>query len=235
MGRAAGREVQALRQHRHRRHPLEGAHGAALEIGYLLPSSGYVPGHHSGAAPLEDLISDRALSDRARAMPGEDLSASQVLAALDDAAGPGPRAAALHQPARRFADPWCRAVTNLAITPDPDVISVGGVSSSDVVFLPPLRSTLDQDVPYSPTLVVSRTPNDLSMPGALLLACRSTGVRVSAVSLPTDRIAAARAAPVPVAHTSRPRARARRPRTSRAQRRLPPHVRDLRSSRPGRP
>ena len=181
--------------------PLEGAHGAALEIGYLLPSSGYVPGHRSGAAPLEDLISGRALSDRARAMLGEHVSASQVLEVLNDTAGAGPRATALRRLAREFVDQWCRAVTNLAIALDPDVISVGGgVSSASTVFLPPLRAALDEYVPYPPRLVVSRTPNDLSMLGALLLAYRSLGVEVPAVSLPADRERAeARAVPATVA------------------------------------
>jgi len=172
--------------------PLEGAHGAALEVGYLLPSSGYVPGHRSGAAPMEDLISGRALRDRAREMIGEDLSASQVLAVLDGAAPAGPRGDALRRLAQDFVDQWCRAVTNLAVALDPDIISVGGgVSSASAVFLPPLRAALDEYVPFPPRLVVSRTPNDLSMLGALLLAYRTMGADVPAVSLPADRMRAA--------------------------------------------
>jgi predicted NBD/HSP70 family sugar kinase len=160
--------------------PLNGAHGAALEIGYLLPSTQYVPGHRSGAAPLEDLISGRALGERATRLCGQHLTATDVLATIESMSPAGnPQVGDLQLLAEEFIDHLCRAVVNLAISLDVDVISVGGgVAVASRSFLPALRAALDEYVPFPPKLTASPAPNDLSMRGALLLAYKAAGLGV---------------------------------------------------------
>ncbi|GGI01234.1 ROK family protein [Arthrobacter liuii] len=167
--------------------PLTGAHGAALEIGYLLPAApGRPPGHRSGAAPLEDLISGRALTDRVAELGAGHLEASELLArAGTDGRESGGQD--LKRVAESFIEEFVHAVTNLAITLDPERISIGGgVATQDAatVFLPPLRAALAEYSPYPPEVQVSAAANDLSMLGALLLAYRTLGFGVPALSVP---------------------------------------------------
>ncbi|MBT1004177.1 ROK family protein [Paenarthrobacter sp. DKR-5] len=165
--------------------PLGGAHGAALEVGYLLPSTALGPGHRSGAAPLEDLISGSALSQRAKDVAGTELSASDVLSLLLEPVAVPPGGPALRDLAEQAVEQLCRAVVNLAVTLDPDTISVGGgVCAAAPAFIPALRSALDEYVPYPPRLVLSSTPDDLSMLGALLLAYRDAGADVGSLTFP---------------------------------------------------
>ncbi|WP_141305629.1 ROK family protein, partial [Sinomonas atrocyanea] len=167
--------------------PLMGAHGAALEIGYFLPAApGRPPGHRSGAAPLEDLISGRALTRRAAEMGAPDLDASELIA-LAGSRGPGGRSRALERMAEDAVEELVRAVVNLAVVLDPEKISIGGgvaTESAAAAFLPPLRAALEEYVPYPPEVLVSPDANELSMLGALLLAYRRLGCPVPAVKMP---------------------------------------------------
>lgn len=163
--------------------PLTGANGAALEIGYLIPTSARQRrGHRSGTAPLEDAVSGRALSARALEATGEPIAASAVIESWRESGRPQ---TALSQLAGEFMDQLVHAVSNLAISLDPDIISIGGgVTSAADVFMPRLRDALDEFVPFPPLIRVSPAANDLSMLGALLLAYRSLEVPVPAIRLP---------------------------------------------------
>jgi predicted NBD/HSP70 family sugar kinase len=170
--------------------PLMGAHGAALEIGYLLPTAPAHPaGHRSGAAPLEDLISGRALTQRAAALGAGHLDASEVLALAHPphlATGTLP---GLRQLAEDAVAELVHAVVNLAVALDPERISVGGgvaTHAAAQAFLPPLHAALEEYVPYPPEVLISPDANELSMLGALLLAYRRLGCAVPAVKTPID-------------------------------------------------
>ncbi|AMM31021.1 glucokinase [Sinomonas atrocyanea] len=172
--------------------PLMGAHGAALEIGYLLPTAPARPaGHRSGSAPLEDLISGRALTRRAAALGVGHIDASEVLA-LAGRSGPGD---AVRPEMRRLAEgaiaELVHAVVNLAVVLDPERISIGGgvaTRAASQAFLAPLRTALEEYVPCPPEVFVSSSANELSMLGALLLAYRSMGCAVPAVDMTADAV-----------------------------------------------
>ncbi|WP_169795883.1 ROK family protein [Curtobacterium ammoniigenes] len=162
--------------------PLLGAHGAALEIGYLLPTGPMGAGHRSGAAPLEDRISGRGLQDRATAAGHAGLTASAVVH------GHGPGETALVELAADFTEELVRAVVNLAITLDSDAICFGGGMAAGIgggmaagiggaadVFLDPVRSALAEYAPYPPRVSLSTRPDQSSLFGAIRIACAAAG------------------------------------------------------------
>lgn len=156
--------------------PVTGAHGAALEIGYLLPSGSYGSGHRSGSAPLEDLISGRALQDRARARGLGEVRASDVLATLGADTG-GPLITGCQELAEEFVDQFTRAVVNLCVAFDADAVSIGGgIAEATDVFLDPLRAKLDEYAPFPPRLTLAQRPGDSSLFGALRLALDVAGI-----------------------------------------------------------
>lgn len=163
--------------------PLMGANGAALEIGYLLPvSASHSRGHKSGSAPLEDAVSGRALGDRALASTGEPATASEILDAWAKNPASG---SALSELGGEFVNELIHMASNLAITLDPDTISIGGgVTAAADVFMPRLRDALEEFVPYPPAVTVSPMAGDLSMLGALLIAYQSLETPVPSLCLP---------------------------------------------------
>ncbi|MBT2503749.1 ROK family protein [Curtobacterium sp. ISL-83] len=162
--------------------PLNGAHGAALEIAYLLPGGPSDRGHRSGAAPLEDLISGRALRARAARSGSPDVVASTIIDGYGDPGSP------LHGLATEFVREFGRAVANLAITLDTDRICFGGgIAAATDSFLAPLRSLLDEYVPFPPELSVSARPDESSLFGAIRIACDAAGWRPEDVANPYGR------------------------------------------------
>lgn len=168
--------------------PLNGAHGGALEIGYLLPASELGPGHRSGAAPLEDRMSGRAMRERAVQHGLGPMTASAILqAAAHDDADPAVRALA-----DDFVDQLTRAVVNLSITLDADAVCIGGgIASATDAFLGPLRTMLDEYVPYPPRLAIAERPDDSSLFGAIRIACDEAGLAPARVRNPYDGAAPA--------------------------------------------
>ena len=148
--------------------PLNGAHGAALEIAYLMPASGSrPPGAASGAAPLEDLISGRALAEQAEQAGLAGWTASRLLTEAPIAAAPF---------VARFLDELTRAAVNLAVALDVDAVCVGGgIAAATDAFLPPLRAALDEYAPFPPRLALAAHPHDASLRGALRIACDEAG------------------------------------------------------------
>ena len=133
---------------------VEGAHGAAGEIGYF--TNGPEPGVASGRAPLEERVGGRALLERG-GRSAEDLFAS------DDPASRAIVDAALTEMAVHVA--------NLATLLDPQRIAVaGGLMGSRERVLGALEERLREATPFPPELVPARFAADGPLRGALTLA-----------------------------------------------------------------
>jgi glucokinase len=167
---------------------LRGAHGAALEIAYQVPSSGPLRGFRQGGAPLEEAFSGAGLQKSASALLGRPTGTDEVFAAmtlpLDSVRYDRPvlerpsddktRLAALGQQALDLA---ARAVANLAIALDPQVVAVsGGMLGSADQIIPRLGAALAQLVPFPPRLVLAHFAQHAPLAGACLLAYRAAGL-----------------------------------------------------------
>nr|WP_255720103.1 ROK family protein [Brachybacterium sp. ACRRE] len=159
---------------------LSGEHGAALEIGSLLPrAGGPYRSVREGGAPLEDQVSGRALRDACSAAGHEELSASDLLVRAHapdvDARDP------LTVIGRDALTEVAQALVTVAIVLDPGVISLGGGVVTDEVFSvvrSHARTALDTSVPCPPRLEMTALGGSASLLGALLIAYRSWGGEV---------------------------------------------------------
>jgi glucokinase len=162
---------------------VRGAHGAALEIAYQLPSTGAARGFATGDAPLEQVFSGSGLTAAATALMGRPTDAAEVFAAMA-AAADGPPPAVGHDDRLvslgvAALDVGLRALVNLAIALDPELIAVsGGMLRSEQQILTPLRAALATFVPFPPSLVNARFNEHAPLVGACLLAYRSAGLAV---------------------------------------------------------
>jgi glucokinase len=165
---------------------LRGAHGAALEIAYQAPWDGAPEGFADGRAPLEEVFSGAGLERAASALLGRPAETGEVFDALtavrdgeshsDDETS---RLAALGERALQTA---ARAVANLAIALDPEVIAVsGGMLRSAGVIMPALAEALARLVPFPPRLVMTHFADRAPLAGACLL-----GYRAAALTPPQD-------------------------------------------------
>ena len=141
---------------------LEGAHGAAGEIGYNVRSFGE-PALARGHAPLEEYVSGRALADRGGELLGRPVTAAELFARRDEEAVRPFLRDALEQLAVH--------VTNLAVALDPERVVVGGgmMHAADVI-LPVLRTQLADAVPFAVDLRQARYSHDAALRGAVALA-----------------------------------------------------------------
>ena len=105
---------------------LEGAHGAAGEIGYILPDRQALAGGTAGAvrpedvpAPLEELVGGRAVPGRSLHTLGVALTMEQ----LTERSNHDPEAAALLEDILSELARW---TVNLAIVVDPERVVIGG-------------------------------------------------------------------------------------------------------------
>jgi predicted NBD/HSP70 family sugar kinase len=145
---------------------LNGAHGAAGEIGYNLRAVADV-GCDSGArAPLEEVVSGQGLHRAAARILPDARGAVDVFAAADR---PGV--------ARLIADFVAELsfhLVNLTVAIDPARIAVGGgMVRSWRRLHDGLRRALDAAVPYPPELVIADFPFDAPLRGVLALATAS--------------------------------------------------------------
>jgi glucokinase len=141
---------------------LQGANGAAGEVGYSLRGVDGELAAGDGRAPLEELAGGRAIGERASALLDETLTAADVFA------HPDPRARRLVEEA--LAE-LAVHVANMAIVVDPARIAVGGgLMSHDDVVLSALDERLRAAVPFPPELVPARFIHDGSLRGAIALA-----------------------------------------------------------------
>jgi glucokinase len=164
---------------------LRGAHGAALEIAYQVPSSGPLRGFRSGSAPLEEAFSGAGLQKSASVLLGRPTGTDEVFAAMtlppesvqadrprfEHATDDKTRLAALGQDGLDLA---ARAIANLAIALDPQVVAVsGGMLASADQIIPQLGAALAQLVPFPPLLVLAHFAEHAPLAGACLLAYRA--------------------------------------------------------------
>ena len=141
---------------------LEGAHGAAGEIGYWARSRADCAGAAAGHAPLEEYAGGAGVLARARAELGID-GGLAALTDADDAAG------------RAFLDDLYAEIAlhtaNLAVALDPERVVVGGgYARSSTAVLDSIRARLDAFVPYPPELRRARFGADAGTAGAVALA-----------------------------------------------------------------
>jgi glucokinase len=141
---------------------IQGANGAAGEIGYSLRGACETTGAAEGHAPLEEFAGGRAIGERASELLGEPLSAADV---FDH---PDPRARELLDAA---LDALAVEVANMAIALDPARIAVGGglMSSADAI-LAALDRRLSVAAPFRPELVPAEFVHDGPLRGAIALA-----------------------------------------------------------------
>lgn len=141
---------------------VEGAHGAAGEIGYWARSRADTAGAAAGHAPLEEYAGGAGALLRARAELGTEGGAAALLEARD---------AATHDFLDDVYGEIALHATNLATALDPERVVVGGGfarTSQDVLHA--IRSRLDAFVPYPPQLRRARFGADAGTAGAVALA-----------------------------------------------------------------
>jgi glucokinase len=141
---------------------IQGANGAAGEIGYSLRGPCDTTGAAGGRAPLEEFAGGRAIGERAAELLGEPMTAAEV---FDH---PDPRARELLDAA---LDALAVQVANMAIALDPARIAVGGglMSRADAV-LGALERRLSAAAPFPPELVPAEFVHDGPLRGAIALA-----------------------------------------------------------------
>jgi glucokinase len=140
---------------------LEGANGAAGEIGYSLRYPADVNGVANGHAPLEEFVGGRALGERAGALLGRELTAADAFESEELPAG------FMEETLSELS----MNIANLAIALDPARIAVGGglMAHGDVI-LAALRQRLRAAVPFPPEVVPARFLHDGALRGAIALA-----------------------------------------------------------------
>ncbi len=141
---------------------VEGAHGAAGEIGYWLRSRTPVAGARDGHAPLEEYVGGGGTAARARAELGVARGVYDLVRRNDAAA-------------RAFLadlyDEIAVHVTNLAIAFDPQrVVLGGGYTRTREPLVTAVRERLRRYVPYPPELRLAHFGADAGIAGAIALA-----------------------------------------------------------------
>ncbi len=141
---------------------LQGANGAAGEIGYSLRGSCETTGAASGHAPLEEFAGGRAIGERASELLGTTVTAAEVFE------HPDPRARELLDAA---LDALAVQVANMAILVDPARVAVGGgLMATPDAILSAVERRLSAAAPFPPELVPARFVHDGPLRGAIALA-----------------------------------------------------------------
>ena len=148
---------------------VDGANGAAGEIGYSLRQLSDVDLGRGQRDCLEDAVSGGALSLVAERETGLGLTAAEVFARQP---GNEVLVAALDAFVRELAF----HTVNLAVALNPTRIAVGGgMTRSWDRIGPGLRRALDTHVPFPPELVLGAYPHNAPLLGAVALALREAG------------------------------------------------------------
>jgi glucokinase len=141
---------------------LDGANGAAGEIGYSLVDPDGDGGAANGRAPLEEVAGGRAIGEQASRVLGSTLTAAEAFASTD-----GRARAVVEGALRQLAV----SVANAAIVIDPARIAVaGGMMTSSAIVLASLEQRLRLAVPFPPEIVPARFVQDGPLRGAIALA-----------------------------------------------------------------
>jgi len=149
---------------------VQGAHGAAGEIGYGAVGAVSELDWSGEDAPLEDHIGGRGLGRRGSKRFGTDGSARSMLnLARTDAV-----AASFLQ---ESIDELARHILTCALFLDPQRVVVGGgMSRATELILDPLRARLKSAMAFPPDIVESRFGADASLRGAVELARRAVAI-----------------------------------------------------------
>jgi glucokinase len=153
---------------------LEGAHGAAGEVGYLMTGPEVLRGRrHDGLvgedipAPLEELVGGRAVPERARRELGSALTMEQ----LTERSNHDDTAANLLEDILSELAVW---IANVAIVVDPQRVVIGGGflrSPSDLCAR--VRKVFEQTLVFPPDVEPAHFYADSALVGAGALALRS--------------------------------------------------------------
>jgi glucokinase len=152
---------------------VDGAHGAAGEIGYCLLRGADEPLMAAdGAAPAEEALGGRGVESRARSVLGRPMNVAELM----DLA---PRDERARQLADEIWNGIAALTANLAIICDPEVIVVGGgyVRSGDA-SLERVTKIVNRATPFPPVVTVGHFRADASLYGALALAQRESSERI---------------------------------------------------------
>jgi glucokinase len=159
---------------------LEGAHGAAGEIGYLLTGPEVLRSHQQQVvggeeipAPLEELVGGRAVPGRASRQLGSALTMEQ----LTERSSHNDAAAALLEEILNELAIW---IANVAIVVDPQRVVIGGGfirSPSDLCGR--VRKVFKQTLVFPPEVEPAHFYADSALVGAGALALRSEAARRS--------------------------------------------------------
>lgn len=153
-----------------------GAHGAAGEIAYNLRTLDDLEVPVGERVLLEEVVSGRALGQRATRLADRPLTAADVLETVDEDDG---HTLVLEE----FLWELCFHLVNLAIALDPARIAVGGgMVRSWKRFEPRIRASLEAGVPFPPELVLGRFPFDAPLVGAVALASEAAGAAAAIAS-----------------------------------------------------
>jgi glucokinase len=145
---------------------VNGAHGAAGEVGYLVPCAAALAALRPGEAALEERIGGRAVTGRTASV----LGAALGMAELVERAGCDPASAALLDELLGEMAMW---IANLAVVLDPErVVLGGGMMRSQSALLDRVRAVLERAAPFTPEVLAARFGADSALLGAGAIGLR---------------------------------------------------------------
>jgi glucokinase len=147
---------------------VDGAHGAAGEIGYLVPERSMLsrcrPPGTELPAPLEGLVGGGAVPRRARAALGKELTMAQLVAESRD----DPGATELVEDILSELVLW---VVNVSVVLDPErVVIGGGFLGGGPEVCRKIAKALDSSAPFSPEVLPAHFGTESALVGAGALA-----------------------------------------------------------------
>jgi glucokinase len=149
---------------------VEGAHGAAGEVGYWLTDGSATPLMAAdGAVPTEEALGGRGIARQSATLFGRPVEVAElvVLARHD------PRAEAL---LNHLWDEIGTLIAHLAIVCDPEVVVLGGgYVRSDRFPLDGIARLVARAAPYPPTVMLAHFAGDASLHGAVAVALQDRG------------------------------------------------------------
>lgn len=141
-------------------HLIQGAHGAAGEIGYIVPSLDSLAQHAPGAAVLEERIGGRGIEARTQAELGRAIAAAE----LSELSAHDARARELREQLVSEIALW---VANVAIVLDPSrVVLGGGMIRSGHEICHRTQETVDRIAPCAVEVVAARFGAESALLGA---------------------------------------------------------------------
>jgi glucokinase len=146
---------------------IEGAHGAAGEIGYQLPGTTAGRAYADGHAPLEEAVSGKALSELASAVVGRPVDTAEAFALAE-------HDSAVRAVLDEALDLLACHLANLAVALDPQrIVLAGGLAQEAGTIIPRLSAAIDRIVPFPPQIALAGLPDDAGLAGALEVAART--------------------------------------------------------------